>query len=201
MNVAVFTGGQIFVASYLVAKHGEFNFGLFTELNMYGMILSALFTTMAAAAIWKKDHKEFYRLADNTVSTRFRDYWPVFKKNRPLQMLVVSASTDKLAGQMVKQPAVLIMVFGIIMRDYELSGTISLITVIPTLIITFLGVSYARKTGLKSSFVKAIWIGIISFSLLIILFLTINPSKISLSSIDIVTVIFLVPYTSGGYLY
>ncbi|WP_231889870.1 MFS transporter [Oceanobacillus sp. Castelsardo] len=196
-NIFVFTGGQVFVASYLVGKHGDFTLSLFKELNMYAIILSGIFTILAIIAIWEKDRKEFFGLADQTVETRFRDYWPVLKGNRPMQMLVIAASTDKLASSIVRQPAVLIMFFGIMLGDYALSGTISMITIIPSLLITFLGVGYARKVGLKNSFVKATWIALISFAILVVFLLIIEPTVISLSNIGIATIIFLVLYSLG----
>ncbi|MGJ9386188.1 MFS transporter, partial [Salipaludibacillus sp. CF4.18] len=33
-NISLFTGGQIYVATYLIAKHGDFNLGLFSELSL-----------------------------------------------------------------------------------------------------------------------------------------------------------------------
>ncbi|WP_087974174.1 MFS transporter [Oceanobacillus rekensis] len=196
-NIAIFTGGQIFVASYLVVKHGDFNQGLFTELNTYAIILSGMFTILAVIALWNKDRKEFYGLAEESVQTRFRDYWPILKGNRPMQMLVLAASTDKLASSLIRQPAVIIMFFGIMLGDYALSGTISLITIVPSLLITFIGVRHATRAGLKSTLVRATWLGLISFSLLAIFLLVIEPSAISLTNIGITTIIFLILYSLG----
>ncbi len=193
-NIGVFTGGQVFVASYLVAKHGDFTMSLFTELNMYAIVLSGIFTILAVVGLWQKDRKEYYGLAEATVETRFRDYWPILKGNRPLQMLVLAASTDKIAGMVLRQPAVYIMFFGIMMGDYALSGTISLITIVPSLLITFYGVRIATKTGLKSALVKATWVGLITACILIVFFFLINAETISLGNIGLTTVVFLILY-------
>ncbi|WP_163536179.1 MFS transporter [Gracilibacillus sp. YIM 98692] len=193
-NIGVFTGGQIFVANYLMEKHGDFTMPLFIELNMYGMLLSGLFTILAVVAIWQKDRKEFFGLAKNTVKTKFRDYWPVLKGNRPLQMLVLAASTDKITVMVLRQPAVFVMFFGIVIGDYALSGTMSAITIIPAVLITVLGVHLARKTDLKNALIKATWIGIVSAVFLFIFFLVIDPSTVTLDNIGLTTVIFLVAY-------
>ncbi|MGY3718501.1 MFS transporter [Sutcliffiella cohnii] len=194
-NVGIFTGGQIFVASYLMVKHGnEFNMGLFTELNSYAIILSALFTVLAVIAIAPKDRKEFFGLAEKSVKVKFRDYWPILKSNRPLQMLVLAASTDKLANLVLRQPVVFVMFFGILLGDYALSGTVSLIVVLPTILITFLGVKYAGKLGLKKALVGATWGGLISAVVLCVYFLVIDPSTISLTNIGLTTIGFLVLY-------
>ncbi|GAB3045711.1 MFS transporter [Virgibacillus ainsalahensis] len=197
-NIGVFTGGQIFVASYLMAKHGDFTASLFTELNTIVMITAGVFTIMAVIAIWTKDRKEFFGLANLTAHTRFRDYWPILKENRPLQMLVIAASTDKLASQVLRQAPVIVMFFGILLGDYALSGTISAITIIPGVIITFLGVMYARKKGMKNTLVNASWLGIISFGVLIPFFLIIDTTVISLQNIGMATIVFLVLYSIGN---
>lgn len=195
-NIGVFTGGQIFVSNYLIPKHGDFTLSLFTELITYGLILSGLCSILAIVGIWAKDKKEFYGLAEEGTKTSLREYWGVIKGNRPLQMLSISASFDKLAISINRYSVVGVMFFGILLGDYSLSGTIGLITIMPTLLITFYVVNIARKAGLKKSYVTSAWIAILSFVGLIALFLLINdPSSISLKNIGILTVLFLVLYT------
>ncbi|HZG74017.1 MAG TPA: MFS transporter [Chondromyces sp.] len=86
--------------------------------------------------------------------------------------------------------------FIVLLGDYALSGTIGLITLVPTLLITFLVVGIARKTGLKKSYVTSAWIGMLSFLGLIALFLLIDdPTLISLSNIGAATLLFRVLYS------
>lgn len=197
-NTIVFIGGQIYVASYLVPKHGGFNQAFFTEFNTLAIILASIFTILAVISIAEKDRTEYFGFAEKSVKTSFKDYWPVIKRNRPLQMLIVAASTDKLAGSILRNPVIPVMLFGILLGDYALSGTISMFTMIPTLIITFIGVGYARKRGLKNTFVKATWGAVLAYSLLLILFFTVSdPASISLSNIGIATIAFFVFYILG----
>ncbi|RCW74880.1 MFS transporter [Saliterribacillus persicus] len=197
-NTGIFVGGQIFVASYLVEKHGGFdNLALFQELNLYAVILSGIFTILAVIAIASKDRKEFFGLADQNMKVKFKDYWPILKNNRPMQMLVVAASTDKLAMTLTRQPAVVVMVFGIMFADYSMSGTVSLITVAPILLFTFYGVNKARKIGLKRAFVFGTWLSLASFAVLAVFLLMIDTTTISLTSIGINTIIFLILYSIG----
>ncbi|WP_134700873.1 MFS transporter [Ammoniphilus sp. YIM 78166] len=194
-NTLLFVGGQILIASYLVPKYGGFNMGLFTEFNTYIIVASALFTVLAVIGIGEKDRKEFFGLGERTVRTQFRDYWPILKGNRPMQMLVIAASTDKLAASVKQQPAVPIMFFGILIGDYALSGTVSLITIIPTLVISYIGLGMARQIGLKRSFVGGTWLSLITASALAVFILMIDPTTISLSNLGVVTVVFLVLYS------
>ncbi|WP_085993645.1 MFS transporter [Oceanobacillus senegalensis] len=196
-NALIFTGGQIFVASYLVNKHGGFTMSLFIELNGYGIILSGIFTFLAVLGIWAKDRKEFFGLAEMTEKIRFRDFWPVIKENRPLQMLVLAASSDKLSFSVMNHAVVAVMLFGILLGDYELSGQISAIILVPGILTTIIAVWYARKTDLKKSLIMSTWIGIISFSLLMVLLLMIDPTTISLSNFGLTTLIFIILYAIG----
>jgi Na+/melibiose symporter-like transporter len=194
-NAALFTGAQIAIASYFVPKHGGFTIDLFTELTTYVIIVSAIFTALAVFGIWEKDRKEFFGLGENAVKVGFKDYLPILKGNRPLQMLVVAASTDKLANSIRQQPALPIMLFGILIGDYALSGTMGLVTVVPTLIITYIGLGIARKRGLKKSFVGGSWLAILSSVLLVTLLLTIDPTNISFSNWGFATIAFIVLYS------
>jgi Na+/melibiose symporter-like transporter len=168
---------------------------LFTELNGYGLLLSAVFAVLAIVGIWSKDKKEYYGLAEEGTQTSLREYWGVIKGNRPLQMLSLSASFDKLATSIARYSVVGVMLFGILLGDYALSGKIGLITLVPTLIITFLVVGIARKTGLKKSYVTSAWIGMLSYLALIALFLLVDPASVSLSNIGLTTILFLVLYS------
>ncbi len=194
-NTVVFTLGQVYVASYLIAKHGDFNMELFVELNTLAIILAAICTVLAVIGISGKDRKEFYGLANLTVNTRFRDYWPILKGNLPLKLLITAVTADKLAFSLLRQSVVMVMIFGILMGDYALSGTVSMITVLPILLITFIAVAIARKRGMRNSFIKSTWISFLSLVGLVALFLVISDPTSMSGNIGIGIVLFVTLYT------
>ncbi|WP_245411530.1 MFS transporter [Alkalicoccus urumqiensis] len=196
-NILLFTGGQLFVAAYLVEKYGDFTLGFFAELNTIVVTASAIFTVLAVIAIRSKDQKEFFGLSDFAPKVRFRDYWPILKNNRPIRMLVLAASTDKLAGQVMQQQVAQVMFFGIILGNFALSGTVSMIAIAPSLLITYLGVMYARKRGLKRTLVAASWAGVIAFTTLFVLFYLFDPQEFTLAEFGVLTVVFLALYSVG----
>ncbi|HZG71620.1 MAG TPA: MFS transporter, partial [Chondromyces sp.] len=193
----IMVGGQVIIASYLVAKYGGFTQELFEELLFYGIALSAICTILAVIALWEKDRIEYFGFAEKTVQAKLNDYWPVIKRNRPLQMLVIAASTDKLANSIHRQPAVPIIFFGILLGNYALSGQISMITIAPMLLTTYIGIAYARKKGLKKTFVYGTWGALISFTILLVLFFFIDPTTISLTNLGIATISFIILYSLG----
>jgi Na+/melibiose symporter-like transporter len=194
-NTLLFTGGQVYVASYLIKKHGDFNMGLFTELNTLALILSGVFTVLAVIGISSKDKKEFYGLAEETVKTKFSDFWPLLKGNKALLKLIFAVTVDKLAFSLLRHSVVMVMLFGILIGDYALSGTVSMITIVPTLLITFWAVAKARKTGMKKAFLFSTWIALGSFAALIAMFTLIDGSSISMSNLGFTTILFFVLYT------
>lgn len=194
-NVLIFTGGQVLIASYLIKKHGDFNIGFFTELNTAVIILSGVFTVLALLGISSKDKKQFYGLAEKTVPTKLRDIWGLLRNNKPLIKLFIAVTVDKLAFSLLRHSVVVVMLFAILIGNYELSGTISLITIVPTLLISFWAVAKARKTDMKKAFLSATWIALGSFILLIVLFTFTDATSISLSNISLTTISFLLFYT------
>lgn len=197
-NTIIFIGGQYLVASVLVPLYGGFNEQFFSTLLTIVVIGSAIATILAIIGIWEKDRIQYYGFAEKNVKISMKDYWPVIRRNRPLQMLIVAASTDKLANSVIRQPVVPVIFFGLIIGDYALSGTISIVSVVPTLLLTFVGIGLARKTGLKSAFVKSTFGALVTYAVLLVILLMGNPENISLSYFGFMTISFLVLYTLGN---
>lgn len=194
-NAVLFTGMQMYIASYLVPKHGGFGeIGLYHELITFVIIGSAILTALAVFGIWDKDRTEFFGLGNKSVKVTFRDYWPVLKGNRGLQMLIVAACTDKIALSVAQNATVSIMLFGIIMGDYSLSGTIGMVVLIPNIIITMMGTKYAQKLGQKKALVAGTVISMIAYIALVAILVIGDPTQISLKNMGLMTIIFLVVY-------
>jgi Na+/melibiose symporter-like transporter len=196
-NTALFIGGQTFVSTVLAPKHKGFSQGFFDELLVYFIALSAVFTVLAVVSIWKKDVKENWGgiVAEKL---RFRDYWPVIKRNRPLQMLIVSAATDKLAMLTKTNAVTTVILYGVLMGSYALSGKLQMISALPTIAITFLGIGYARRLGLKKAYVLATWI-CIALSVVLFLFLRgIDMKSITIAPLSANAIIYLVLFSLLG---
>lgn len=189
-NTALFIGLQFVLSTYWVPKHGGFTMGLFKEMLTVVIIGSAIMTTLAVIAIWNKDVKENWGLA-TAEKIKFSEYLPILKANRPLQMLVVAASTDKLAGSVRSNAVTTVIIYGILMSNYALSGQIGLVTTIPTILITFIGINYARKLGQKKAFVVGTWACIVLNAALLLFFVTADITAISFSGFNVTTLIFL----------
>ncbi|MGL4653200.1 MFS transporter [Cetobacterium sp.] len=164
-NTIIFTGGIYLLMSIIAPKFdkGLLNPNLWTSVSIGVAILSMLCTTLAVIGIWEKDRSEFFGVKKNE-NLKFKDYVEILKNNRPIQMLTIAASTDKLAGSTMKGVAVYI--FANLLMSSKLQGDYSALTGIPITIMGILGLMWARKKGLKTSFVVTTWLGLICTAIL-----------------------------------
>lgn len=189
-NSILFLGLQLLVSTVLVPKYGGFTNDLFTDLLTLVIPVSFVFTILSIFSIWKKDIPENWGTGD-AKQLKFKDYWPVIKHNKPLQMLIISASTDKLANSTKSNATSTVILYGILMGNYALSGTLGLVSMPLTILITFFGIQYAKKLGIKQAYVVATWASVILTALLFVFFLIADLTTISLSAINITTIVFI----------
>ncbi|SJZ85974.1 MFS transporter [Garciella nitratireducens] len=194
----LFTGGAIYISSYLQPKYGGFTQSFYNEFVITTVIISAILTIFAVVGIRSHDRIEYFGTGNNQGKIRLRDMFQVLSKNRPLQMLIIAASTDKLGYQITSNSIVMVMLFGIIIGDYSIYGTISGIALIPNLIIVYFGTKFASKVGTKKAYVTITWVCIILYSAMFLVFYLGDPSQINFKNINFVTIMFTVLYILGS---
>ncbi|MFS0880593.1 MFS transporter [Metabacillus niabensis] len=188
----------MYVSLYLVPKHGGFNnASLFQEFVITIVILAGILTALGFIAIWSKDRIENFGTGDSQ-KTSFKDMWHVIKGNRPLQLFVLSAAADKLALQTQTNAVIPVMLFGIIIGDYAISGQMQLPALFVNLLMIFFGINYARKVGTKKGFVAATWGCIITFTAIFLLLWLGDPSQIGFNNWGFMTIAFTCLYLLGG---
>ena len=169
-NTVLFAGLGI-LAPKLAGQYGGFlkDPALYHDLWMVAAIGSAIFTALAVIAIAPKDRSEFFGTGQ-TVKIGLKDYWDTLKNNRAIQMLIVSASSDKLAMQMKGNTVMMVVLCGVFVGDYDVSGTLTGLISIPTMILMILGVGgLATRLGQRAAMLIGSWGGIITNALLIAL--------------------------------
>ena len=193
-----FAGAGIYLSNYLVPKYGGFNnAGLFYEFNITFIIASGILTALAIAGIWSSDRTENFGTGE-AQKISLKDMWQIVKGNRPLQMLIVAASTDKLGQTVANNSIVMVMLFGIIIGDYGMFGVMGGLTLIPNIIIAVLGTRLAGKYGTKKGYVGSTWLALIIYSLLFALLTFGDPTQISIGNWGFMTISFLLLYVLGG---
>lgn len=154
----------------------------FHQLWMFTAILSGIFTVLAVIAIAPKDRSEFFGTG-KAIKIGLKDYWDTLKGNRAIQMLVLSASTDKLAST-AKTGAVNVALFACIAGSTLLQGTVTAMTTIPSCIVTFLAIStLATRLGQKEAMVVGSIGGIVTNLLLSALWLLGDPTSMTIDPV------------------
>ena len=125
------------------------------------IIVSAIYTIMAVAAISEKDKPQFWGVT--TESPKLRDYVNVVKSNREIRWLVISSGFNKLASTVATSGAVAFLVFGCLMGDYN--GLY-----IPFYVLAFIFMGLFFLWGSKTSGRKGQKRGVAQFTLLALLF-------------------------------
>ena len=141
-------------------------------------IVSGIFTLLAVIAIAPKDRPEFFGTG-KPVKVGLKDYWDTLKNNRAIQMLVLSASTDKL-GNTAKTSAVQVALFACIAGSTLLQGNVTALTTVPVCILTFLCIStLATKFGQRKGMIIGSVGALIGNGALIALWLLGDPTTMT----------------------
>ncbi|MBP3710144.1 MAG: MFS transporter [Treponema sp.] len=168
----------------LTKKYGGFNEQFFHNFWMIVAPISLLCTAVAIFSIASKDRLEFFGLG-KVQKPNFKDYWEVLSKNRAIQMLVVSASTDKLALNAQSNGTVGVIVYGIVCGNFALQGALGAYTAIPTFLMLLFGVGYiARKLGQKKAMLFGTYGSLVTCALIIVLFYALDPMTFRLPKTD-----------------
>ncbi len=152
-----------------------YNPAFFTTLQLSFGALSAVFAVCAIIALSRKDNAKYFGTG-KAQKVGIKDYADTLAHNRAIQMLVVSASTDKLFMSTMSNSTVMICLFGIVFGNYASYSSYSQITSIPIALISILLMNkIARQMGQKASMMTGTYGGIIG-SILITAFLVFaNP--------------------------
>jgi len=177
MNVILYVCVSMLVSNFLVVKHGDFTGGMFYEYFVITALISAACAALAVIGIWKKDRLEFFGLAEKAPQIKLRDGWDMLRNNRSVQMLMISAATDKLFSNVTTNAVITVIIFGIICGDFALSGLFNLHVFAPVIVISLLCIQYARKLGQKEAFLFGTYGGMFFTILIFILFVFGDPSS------------------------
>lgn len=213
-----------YVSVYLIGKYGSFGVPrLFKEFVITVVVVSGICTLLAVIGIWEKDNVKNFKLeskkeggwavdknsnsaesrqeniteglvrADNSI--KIRDYLAIIKHNEPIRMLVIAAASNKFAAMVYGNSTVIVMFYGILMNNYALAGVIGIIVGIPNLGIIYAGIRYAQKVGQKKAMITSTWLAILFQILLMIMMIFCDLTQVSLTKINLITVVFLLVFT------
>ena len=181
--IAVMTFTMWYQSNVLVPKYGTMvATGLFHDLWVMCCIISIVCTIIAVIAITPKDQPEFYGVntATKAAKIKFSDYVEVLKGNKAIRWLILAACSDKFATQ-ANHTSISIVLWGLVVGNYALSGGMGIYTNVFTVIFALLGYGVvAQRLGLRKTYVVGSLGGIVMNALLILLWVFGDPTTMNL---------------------
>lgn len=136
---------------------GFYNPAMWHQAQLTIGILAAIFACLAIIGLSRKDNEKYYGTG-KVERIKFKDYADVLAHNRGIQMLVLAASSDKLAMTCTGNAAVTTSLYGVIFGSYALLGSVNAISGVPTALFSILGIGFiARKMGQKKALIVGTW--------------------------------------------
>ena len=145
---------------------GMINPAMWKEAAVILAVISFVFTILAIIGISAKDRPEFFGQAGSQPKVKFRDYKDIVMHNRPIQMLIISAATDKL-GQLLMS-GTMTYLFANMLLNSRLQGVFSSILIAPLVAISIGGVFVSRRFGLKRTFLVGTWGSMIMLAIMFV---------------------------------
>ena len=146
---------------------GMINPAMWKEAVLILAVISFIFTILAIIGISEKDRPEFFGQSGAQPKLKFKDYKDIVVHNRPIQMLIISAATDKL-GQLLMS-GTMTYLFANMLLDSKLQGVFSSLLIAPLVAISIGGVFVSRKFGLKRTFLVGTWGSMIMLAVMLVL--------------------------------
>jgi Na+/melibiose symporter-like transporter len=134
-------------------RFGGFSSALaWRNLSLVMIALQLVFTVMSIIGLWEKDQKEFYDKNKLNYTPNINDYRKMFRENKALTMLIIAASTNKIANTMVNGLVIFFYVYVAQNVNYQTlvtpwMGVAMLIGIIFTTYLT-------NKIGRKTAFLR-----------------------------------------------
>ena len=103
---------------YTYLRGASYGTQFYNIMVPFVIIVSAIYTVMAVAAIAEKDKPQFWGVSAEKPA-KFRDYLDILKSNKEIRWLVLSSGFNKLASTVATSGTVAFLVYGCLMGDYN----------------------------------------------------------------------------------
>lgn len=192
-----------FLAPVLGGRVGGYNRAAFFDIMIpLAMVVSAILTILAIIGIWEKDRPEFFGVGGKREKVPWKEYLAILKANKELQRLMAAGAACKLAVTIATNMAVLCMLYGAMMGDYNrLYLTMMVVGYVFSIPFFFLTVRTSQKYGQKKSLVRYTSFALLMYMVVLLLLLLWKPENtafhLNLSKWNIYTIFFIIFYGCG----
>ena len=162
------------------------------------VIVAWVLTIIACIGLTPIDKPEnFMGITAGGDDVSLKDMGKFLVNNRPFQMYVIAAVSDKLAQQVNSQTIVTTLLFGILIGNIQFGTMLSMISMLPSIIFAILGARYCGKHGSKESTVTWTWV-CIAIAVASILFCAAIDMRAVSSNISLTVAFFVLLLAMNG---
>ena len=203
-------GAMQIIAPFIVGMGPDFGY---TTANFYriltpiGIIVSIVLTILAIIGIAEKDNEKYFGIGGEQEATKISEYIALIKNNKPLQRLMVAGGGCKLALSVATNGAVLCMLYGCMMGDYNQFY-------LPMMVLGYvfsapffgLTVNTSQKLGQKASLQRYVTVALVAYVGVVVLLALWQPGNPAFAlsfmaegklSINLYTILFVLFFGIG----
>ncbi|GKX29656.1 sugar transporter [Vallitalea longa] len=141
---------------------------------IYIAIIQVVFAVFVIISLGKKDVRQNYIKTEQKIQPKLKNYVDVFAHNRALQMLIVAASTNKIAQTL--QSGMTLVFYFYVVQNQDLQGIVPTISMVIMIVVMFFSIKIISKYGRVEVF-KWSSIGGFVYGLAMIPLISLNPSS------------------------
>ena len=154
------------------AQGGYNSPGFFAVLAPIGIVVSLALTALAVAGIWEKDQPKYFGVGGQQEKVKLSEYVQIIRANKPMQRLMVAGAGCKLALAIATHTAVLCMLYGSMMGDYDgLYLPMMIIGYASSAPFFLLTIRTSQKKGQKASLVRYVTAALVCYGAVLALLL------------------------------
>lgn len=174
----------IIVYSHIIPATKGFNYDFFKKFWVVCAVIAVVAAMFGMIGFAKKDvYQENFE--KKTEKFDWRMALDLIRHNRPLQMLILSAGSDKLATVCQNNATIVVILYAIVAGNAKLNSGANKYTLIPCLLMIILGLGgIGRKFGAKKSMIFSSIGGIVVCGLSILLWIFGDPKTFCFPGMD-----------------
>ncbi len=191
---------NIVFAMVLLPKFGnEYTLEMLATSCVVAVAVSFVLVVLACIGVSEADKPENFVSvnAAGKDKIKIKDMISLLKTNRPLQMYIAAAASDKLAQQTATQSIVTTMLYGILIGNMQFSTMLSVIAMIPSIIFAIIGGKYAGKHGSKEAITTWTWVCMGATAVTVVFLCVIDMKSIAVSIAPMIMFFLLTLVTNG----
>lgn len=177
---------SIVLAATLMPKHNyQMGPALFADLSVMVVVAAGVLVLISVitVTIAGSDVPESY-VGAKKEPVSFKDMLDILAHNRPFQMYIVAAASDKLALQTASQSAISVMVFGIVIGNYSFNAQLTFVNMFVTLALLLFAVSrMAGNSGMKKALRLWTSVSIVTYAAMWVFMLSVDTLQITVNPV------------------